>query len=128
MNPISSEVLSCSYPTVRLCWYIPNHVNVHNIHMQDSISENTLSVCVYVFMCVWSTLDNFLVLMQCMGNSGCLPWEKRVAIEWRYPAIFLCAVFLCFHITGCEACSFDFYNRWIWWIQPNHHSRIQLTI
>ena len=56
-------------------------------------------------------LDNFLVPMQCMDNSGCFPQGKWAAIVWHYPAFFfffffLCVMFSCFHTTGCEAYSF----------------------
>ena len=35
---------------------------------------------------IWTyRLDNFLVQMQCTGNSGCFPWGKRAAIVRRYP-------------------------------------------
>ena len=46
--------------------------------------------------------------MQCVGNSGCFPQGKRAAIVRRHPAFFfpLCAVFSCFHTTGCKAYSF----------------------
>ena len=49
------------------------------------------------FQCVRNCLDP----MQCTGNSGCFPREKRAAIVRRYPAVvfvFLCALFSCFHI------------------------------
>ena len=48
--------------------------------------------------------------MRCTENSGFFPPRgKRSAIVRRYYALaflFLCAVFSCFHTTGCEVYSF----------------------
>ena len=43
--------------------------------------------------------------MHCMGNSGYFPQGKQAAILRRSPAFCVCAVFSCFHTTGCEAYS-----------------------
>ena len=44
--------------------------------------------------------------MQCTGNLCCFPRGKQAAIVWRYLLFSLCAMFSCFHTTGCEAYSF----------------------
>ena len=60
---------------------------------------------------------SFLSPVQLMHwKFGLLSWEKRAAIELRYPSFFLfffwlpplpvlCSVLSCVHITGCEAYS-----------------------
>ena len=62
------------------------------------------------------TLDNFLVPMQCTGNSGCSPRGKRAVIVRHYPAfVFLaCSVFMCPYHRLWDLLSYD---RWIWYLQ-----------
>ena len=59
-------------------------------------------------------LDTYLVSLQCPGNSGCFPQGNRAAIVHAALPIFFppCAVFSCFHTTGCE--TVYFYHNWTW--------------
>ena len=54
-----------------------------------------LLLLMMMIMMVVIRLDNFLVPMQCTGNTGCFPRGKRAAIVRRYPVVVFPRVQCC---------------------------------
>ena len=64
----------------------------------ETLLQSTEQQASKVYRLDWIRLHNFLVPMQCMGNSGCFVLGKRSSIEWRYPAFFSFCCVQCFHV------------------------------